>query len=150
MSFTVAQVLALIEVRKIQANPKYNGRYYQISGDSDALEYGANYCSSDLTVFRFIGRDGEGYETNKEYLSNWYAPGFDDLVCYFQKYGESCDIELDTEYGNVSECICNLLDAASWYGIGNYGYETGKNARSLLGFSPSRPWYPNDLFLVIE
>ena len=106
MTITTSQVLLLIESRKIEANPKYNGRVYKIGGDCDALEYGAVYANNDLDVFRFSGRDWNGYEDRKHYLSNEFVLGWDELICYFEKYGASYGIELDSEFGSVSDCVC--------------------------------------------
>ena len=126
----------------MEFNQKYAGKWFKLTGDVNALEYGATYIRAigkdSFEAIVFTGRDWDGYSDDRTYYATEYLATIDECI---DAFGET-----KSYLGLDDDCpIASKIEAFIAYGKGHTGDVKDTSAKRLLGFNPDdRAYIPSD------
>ena len=128
----------------MEFNQKYAGKWFKLTGDVNALEYGATYIRAiDRETFEtkvFSGRDWYGYENDgKKYYCADYSGTLAEAIECLPETASYVGLDLN-DY-----TMTQAIDAYVAYGKGFDENSQDTSAKRLLGFNPDdRAYIPSD------
>jgi hypothetical protein len=156
---TLQEIILLLRADRIRVNPAYDSKWFKLSGDIDAMEYGACYIRCDKfawEVMDFTGRDWDGYHEGGDYRGRVYMVTDHDcdnraLDESFDQFASFADLSLDDELETVTMGLNSLLYGYASYGLGHNDTRQDTSFKRLLGqCSIDSAWVPSDYWVVIE
>jgi hypothetical protein len=156
---TLNEIILMLRADRIRVNPSHESKWFKLSGDIDAKEYGAYYIRCDSfawEVMNFTGRDWDGYNEGCDYRDRVYMVtehSLDnrDIDESFDQFANFVDASLDDEIETVTCGVTDLICGYVSYGLGHNDTRQDTSFKRLLNdCSVDSAWVPSDYWIVIE